>query len=153
MPRCYIHGNNYIVEQHYTTHSWFCIRSINLKPIYYFNNTKGGDITQQNGSGGKSIYDGPFENENYTMKHGKRGILSMFNMSPTNNTSQFFITLKPMSDVSGRYTAFGRITNEDGFDVLEKIEACVSSSGALTADIVISDCGQLEMDMWIQSLF
>lgn len=53
---------------------------------------QGGDITSNNGTGGRSIYDGFFEDENFTIKHSTSELLSMANTGPNTNLSQFFIS-------------------------------------------------------------
>mmetsp|Transcript_4724 Transcript_4724/g.7734 ORF Transcript_4724/g.7734 Transcript_4724/m.7734 type:complete len:166 (-) Transcript_4724:162-659(-) len=81
---------------------------------------QGGDPTGT-GKGGQSIYGGYFEDEFVsTLKHERRGCLSMVNTGPGTNGSQFFITYSRQPHLNGVYTTFGRLI--DGLDTLDKME-------------------------------
>merc|ERR1719197_2090139 len=102
---------------------------------------QGGDFTNGDGTGGESIYGSKFKDENFKIKHKKKGLLSMANAGPNTNGSQFFITVKETPWLDGRHVVFGEVT--DGYDVVEKIKEKGSRSGKPSATITIADCGEL----------
>ena len=102
---------------------------------------QGGDFTRGNGTGGESIYGMKFRDENFEMKHLKRGDLSMANAGPNTNGSQFFMTFIPCSWLDGKHCVFGQVI--DGFDTLDAMEEVGSRSGMTSQTVKIYDCGEL----------
>ncbi|NWS96218.1 RBP2 ligase, partial [Mionectes macconnelli] len=102
---------------------------------------QGGDITNHDGTGGRSIYGTAFEDENFEVKHTGPGLLSMANKGRDTNNSQFFITLKKAEHLDFKHVVFGFV--KDGMDVVKKIESFGSPKGLVNARIVITDCGQI----------
>ncbi|MEU8516610.1 peptidylprolyl isomerase [Kitasatospora sp. NPDC048722] len=103
---------------------------------------QGGDFTNHNGTGGRSIYGEKFADENFEIKHTRAGQLSMANAGRNTNGSQFFITTIATNWLDGKHVVFGEVV--EGMDVVKLIESKGSQSGRTSAKITIAKSGIVE---------
>ena len=104
----------------------------------------GGDIIHGNGTGGESIYDPSFANENFVKKHIGPGILLMAKTGKTGKTgngSQFFICTAKTEWLDRKQVVFGEVVQ--GFDVLKAVDNIGSITGLTSKPVMVIDCGQL----------
>merc|ERR1711881_500715 len=104
---------------------------------------QGGDFENFNGTGGQSIYGRKFNDENFLVKHGSPGLLSMANSGPNTNGAQFFITTVKTDWLDGKHVVFGRIDDQESFNIVKRIEALGTPSGKPLKRVTIVQSGAL----------
>lgn len=81
---------------------------------------QGGDPSGT-GRGGESIWGKNFKDEfESPMTHDSRGVISMANKGKNTNSSQFFITYRPVKHLDNKHTIFAKVVG--GLDVLKRME-------------------------------
>ncbi|XP_063726769.1 peptidyl-prolyl cis-trans isomerase A-like [Symsagittifera roscoffensis] len=110
---------------------------------------QGGDITTEDGSGGKSIYGPSFNDEPFYHSHVGTGYLSMANRGPDTNGSQFFILLQRARWLDGKHVVFGKII--EGMEhILEVAELETTENGQMPKKLVtIEDSGLIRHDPYV----
>lgn len=77
-------------------------------------------------------YEGEFSPE---VRHDRPFLVSMANIGPGTDGSQFFITFKATPHLDGKHTIFGSVV--EGKEVVKKLEEAGSSSGAPKEPLII----------------
>ncbi|GLH00670.1 Peptidyl-prolyl cis-trans isomerase [Gryllus bimaculatus] len=88
---------------------------------------QGGDVTKGNGSGGMSVYGFHFPDENFILRHGGAGVLSMASFGRATNNSIFNITFRPLTSLDGHCVVIGRVI--ENMKVLYEIQAYGTPTG------------------------
>ncbi|CAA7025445.1 unnamed protein product [Microthlaspi erraticum] len=100
----------------------------------------GGDITAGDGSGGESIYeDRYFDDENFIKNPTGPGVLSMVSHERDTNESQFMINMT--ISVIHEHVEFGQVVQ--GLDVIRSIMEVVPVVTKTSPVVMIANCGQI----------
>mmetsp|Transcript_32913 Transcript_32913/g.48682 ORF Transcript_32913/g.48682 Transcript_32913/m.48682 type:complete len:484 (-) Transcript_32913:62-1513(-) len=106
---------------------------------------QGGDFISGDGTGGESIYGEMFDDENFTMRHSKEGVLSMANAGPGTNGSQFFITTGNFLHLNEKHVVFGQVV--EGMEIVREIQNIETDENHKPVEeVIISDCGEMPID-------
>ncbi|OXB71928.1 UNVERIFIED_CONTAM: hypothetical protein H355_008139, partial [Colinus virginianus] len=81
---------------------------------------QGGDIQNNDGTGGECVWGGTFRDENFVRRHAQAGCLAMANNGRHTNGSQFYITLKKASALDNKHVVVGQLI--DGMEVLRAMQ-------------------------------
>jgi len=98
---------------------------------------QGGDIINNDGTSGASIYGKKFKAEQTGLKH-KKHCATMINSGDGTHSSQFAITLGDTPWFDGKHSVFGEVYIDEEF--LDVMESYGSETGKPTATIEIERC-------------
>ncbi|XP_075248137.1 uncharacterized protein LOC142341131 [Convolutriloba macropyga] len=103
---------------------------------------QGGDITNFDGTGGRSIYGSTLADEPIVHRHISPGYVAMAHLlQPNTATSQFYITFNPVRWLDGFHVVFGKVIG--GLDLIEKLnnKVVANKEQVPTKELIIADCG------------
>jgi len=107
---------------------------------------QGGDVENQKGKGGYSVYGKHFEDENYVLKHNAPGVLGMANDGlKHSNNSQFYVSLIPLPQYDNKFVVFGKVV--EGFRVFKMMTKLPSYGTKPQYEIKIQDCGMYNYNL------
>ncbi|KAK9870247.1 hypothetical protein WA026_006334 [Henosepilachna vigintioctopunctata] len=102
-----------------------------------------GDIINNDGTNGESIYGETFEKDNCNLRHDQEGLVGMATVTNTNLVhSQFYITALPCTHLDGTNIVFGIVRK--GLDIIKEMSTIETQNDHPLKDIVIVNCGQLK---------
>ncbi|XP_076893273.1 peptidyl-prolyl cis-trans isomerase CYP18-4-like [Bidens hawaiensis] len=109
---------------------------------------EGGDIENNDGTGGESINGGTFKAENDIKLRSERGMLYMAN-NPEEIDSRFLIVFQYHFFIDWSYVAVGKVIR--GLETLGKIEQKASDTGKPSGLVEVTDCGEIPQSNIIEA--
>jgi peptidyl-prolyl isomerase H (cyclophilin H) len=104
----------------------------------------GGDCLNKDGTGSLSIYGTFFDDENFSVLHDGRGVLSMVTAGADRNGCQFMILAKAVPDLDGKSVAFGRVLEDETSQrTFTSLLSCGSGTGQVTKPCSVVECGEM----------
>jgi cyclophilin family peptidyl-prolyl cis-trans isomerase len=97
---------------------------------------EGGFIQTGSNKSHSSIFGEFFDDENYSFKHNRPGVVGMSKFDRGQNGSVFYITLRPLPHLDGRMVAFGRVV--EGMEVIRNLGAIPCNSQRPVTTVVIT---------------
>ncbi|KAB0798810.1 hypothetical protein PPYR_06690 [Photinus pyralis] len=103
---------------------------------------QGGDVTKNDGTGGRSIYGKQFDDENFELTHSEEGRVGMANAGANTNNSQFYITTVPCPHLDNINVVFGQVRK--GLNIIREMGEVPRDNDVPIIKCIIEKCGILE---------
>ncbi|XP_018564860.1 peptidyl-prolyl cis-trans isomerase D [Anoplophora glabripennis] len=103
---------------------------------------QGGDIVNNDGTSGESIYGEKFDDECLELEHKTEGLVGMSNSGPNTNQSQFYITTVLCSHLDGTNVIVGKVVK--GLNIIVEMANIPRESDKPLEPIMIEDCGEFK---------
>ena len=104
---------------------------------------QGGGFEETNEFGGRSIYGGRYDDENFILHHYGKGWLNMANAGPNTQQNQFAILTMEADWLDGKHIVFSKVL--EGYSVVELVENTPVNGNRPISDVVIADAGVIEV--------
>lgn len=136
--RCLCTGEKGVSKTTGATLSYKNTRFNKVKRLFM---VQGGDVVNNNGTSGESIYGKTFNSEANDLEHSE-GAVGMANFGkPDTNNSQFYICAVDCPHLNDTNTVVGYVIR--GLGCLSEMEKYTYDEGEPTKDIRISNCGEI----------
>ena len=83
------------------------------------------------------VSSNPSELNRLLLRHDRGAVAMARSQAPNSASAQFYIALKPLPELDGRYAVFGRVT--EGMDVVDAIRQGIASPRLPWTDLIVSE--------------